>query len=436
MSITLSALQQQRRDTAANWTSANPTLLAGEIGIESDTGYWKVGNGSTVWTGLTYLNLAGTIAVNKGGTGQTSYTNGQLLIGNTTGNTLTKSTLTAGSGVTITNGNGSISISATGSGGTVTSVSGTAPISVATGTTTPAISVSSASTSAAGVVQLSNSTSTTSSVLAATSTAVKSAYDLANAAVVRAGDTMTGALAHPLGAAATPSITFAGDLNTGIYSPSADQVAITTGGTGRFFVDSTGLVGVGTSAPSDLFSIGTLGTTTDTTLTIGSSASSYGSIYFGDGVGTARYRGYIQYNHANDSLIFGTSASDAVRIDSSGRVGIGTSVPATTLDLNGAYAGNITAVAALDLNLSTANFFTKTINANSTFTVSNTPASRAFAFTLELTHTSGTVTWFSGVEWPSGTAPTLTTGKTHLFMFVTDDGGTRWRASSLINYTN
>jgi hypothetical protein len=103
--------------------------------------------------------------------------------------------------------------------------------------------------------------------------------------------------------------------------------------------------------------------------------------------------------------------------------------------VTGPYDNNITAVAALNMDLSTSNFFTKTINGNSTFTVSNTPASRAFAFTLELTHTSGTITWFSGVEWPGGTAPTLTTGKTHLFMFVTDDGGTRWRASSLINYT-
>lgn len=54
MSITLSALQQQRRDTAANWTSANPTLLAGELGYETDTGKWKVGDGSTAWTALGY----------------------------------------------------------------------------------------------------------------------------------------------------------------------------------------------------------------------------------------------------------------------------------------------------------------------------------------------------------------------------------------------
>lgn len=53
-------------------------------------------------------------AVANGGTGQTTYTNGQLLIGNSTGNTLTKASLTAGTGVTITPGAGSITIAATG----------------------------------------------------------------------------------------------------------------------------------------------------------------------------------------------------------------------------------------------------------------------------------------------------------------------------------
>ena len=56
--------------------------------------------------------VSGTLPVANGGTGQTSYTNGQLLIGNTTGNTLDKSTLTGGRGVSITNGAGSITIDA------------------------------------------------------------------------------------------------------------------------------------------------------------------------------------------------------------------------------------------------------------------------------------------------------------------------------------
>jgi hypothetical protein len=43
-----------RRDTAANWTSNNPTLAAGEIGFETDTGRFKIGTGSTAWTSRSY----------------------------------------------------------------------------------------------------------------------------------------------------------------------------------------------------------------------------------------------------------------------------------------------------------------------------------------------------------------------------------------------
>ena len=78
-------------------------------------------SGSPITTSGT-ITLGGTLDVDNGGTGQTSYTNGQLLIGNSTGNTLTKATLTAGSGISITNGAGSITIAATGGSGTVTSV--------------------------------------------------------------------------------------------------------------------------------------------------------------------------------------------------------------------------------------------------------------------------------------------------------------------------
>ena len=61
--------------------------------------------------------VTGTLAVANGGTGQTSFTDGQLLIGNSTGNTLTKATLTAGTNVTITNAAGAITIAASGGGG-------------------------------------------------------------------------------------------------------------------------------------------------------------------------------------------------------------------------------------------------------------------------------------------------------------------------------
>jgi hypothetical protein len=128
----------------------------------------------------------------------------------------------------------------------------------------------------------------------------------------------------------------------------------------------------------------------------------------------------------NDITTLGTSqASKVVTADSGGKVYI-----------NGAYRGNITAVSALDIDCSVGNYFTKTIAGNSTFTFSNAPSSTSYSFTLELTHTSGTVTWPTEVKWPRNVTPTLTTGTTHLFMFVTDDGGTRWRGAALVDYTN
>ena len=46
---------QVRRDTSANWTSLNPTLSSGEIGYETNTGKFKIGNGSTLWSALDYF---------------------------------------------------------------------------------------------------------------------------------------------------------------------------------------------------------------------------------------------------------------------------------------------------------------------------------------------------------------------------------------------
>jgi len=48
---------QLRRDTAANWTSSNPTLAEGEIGVETDTLKFKIGDGSTAWADLDYAAI-------------------------------------------------------------------------------------------------------------------------------------------------------------------------------------------------------------------------------------------------------------------------------------------------------------------------------------------------------------------------------------------
>ncbi len=65
-----------RHDTAANWTSRNPVLLAGEVGVETDTNKVKVGNGTTAWNSLPYLageGGGGGASNLDGGTPSTTY---------------------------------------------------------------------------------------------------------------------------------------------------------------------------------------------------------------------------------------------------------------------------------------------------------------------------------------------------------------------------
>ena len=106
--------------------------------------------------------------------------------------------------------------------------------------------------------------------------------------------------------------------------------------------------------------------------------------------------------------------------------------------LSGPYSANITAMGANDVDCSAGNYFTKTITGATTFTFSNVPAGVVYSFTMEVTLNGSTsITWPTpNVKWNADTAPTLTDGKTQLFMFITDDGGTRWRGSALVDYVN
>lgn len=88
------------------------------------------------------------------------------------------------------------------------------------------------------------------------------------------------------------------------------------------------------------------------------------------------------------------------------------------------------AMGANAIDLTAGNYFTKTISGATTFTVSNTASSGSVsAFVLDLTNGgSGTITWFSGVKWAGGTAPTLTSSGRDVLAFFTHDGGTTWNA--------
>jgi hypothetical protein len=113
------------------------------------------------------------------------------------------------------------------------------------------------------------------------------------------------------GTAAAPSLYFTGDTNTGIYSPGADQVAISTGGTARLTTTTTGI----TSALAVDVPLGAVGTP---------------SITFTGDTNTGIY------SPAADTLAFVEGGVEALRIDSSGRVGIGSSSPGGLLEVKSA----------------------------------------------------------------------------------------------------
>jgi len=133
---------------------------------------------------------------------------------------------------------------------------------------------------------------------------------------------VTGAVTGTLATAAQPNVTSVGTLasfrSTGI-DDNADALAIT--------IDSSENVGIGISLPSpyddggDKLVIGK--TNARSGMTIVSSTSTAGSLHFADGTGTASYRGILAYYHDNDSMRFSTSATERMRIDSSGNVLVG-----------------------------------------------------------------------------------------------------------------
>lgn len=87
---------QLRRGTAAQWTAANPTLAQGELGVETDTGKFKLGNGSTVWNSLSYSSGA---TGATGATGSVGSTGATGSVGST-GATGSAATVTAGTTTT------------------------------------------------------------------------------------------------------------------------------------------------------------------------------------------------------------------------------------------------------------------------------------------------------------------------------------------------
>ena len=420
MSINLTSLMQQRRDTAANWTNNNPTLLNGELGYETDTGYFKIGNGSTAWTSLGYIN----------GTKVSAYPLATADIANDaiTADKLAHTSVTAGSYTTANitvDAQGRITAAATGT------------TSVADGSITSA--KLDTNITIAGDFTVNGTTTTINST---TLTVDDKNIDIGS--VATPSDTTANGGGITLKGSTDKTITWLQNTAAWTFSEHLNIASAK-----EFRIAGTKVI--------DATSLGSA--------VVSSSLTSVGTITTGVWNGTAIATAYIADDAvtaaklANTAVTPGSYTASAITVDAQGRITAASSgsfaalgsvqtfsaaqtfTAQTThnggLTVDGPYEQAAEAVAALDIDLSTGNYFTKTINANSTFTFSNPPASGTVgSFTLELTHTSGTVTWPASVKFPADTAPTLTTGKTHLFVFVTDDGGTRYRGAALADYVN
>ena len=311
--------------TSVNGYTGAVVLSYTDVGAPSATGIGASGTWGINVTG-TAANVTGTVAVANGGTGQTSYTNGQLLIGNTATGGLNKATLTAGSGVSITNGNGSITIAATGSGGTVTSVDvsgGTTGLTTSGGPITGSGTITLAGTlnvanGGTGATSLSSGYLLKGNGTSAVSASV--VYD--NGTNVGIGTAAPGTKLDVIGTVRSTGFVANG---TTIYSPQTAMVNSSADATGGYYIFYKGRAGGTTSQSGD--TLGTLlwygydssnaAVATSSILTIQTGAASAGTV--------------------PTALVFANVGNiECMRIDNSGNVGIGTSSPTQKLTVSGA----------------------------------------------------------------------------------------------------
>lgn len=361
--------------------------------------------GSPITTSGT-LTLGGTLAVASGGTGQTSYTDGQLLIGNSTGNTLTKATLIAGANISITNGAGSITIAATSGGtGTVTSVSvvsanGLAG-TVANATTTPAITLS---TTVTGLVK-GNGT--------ALSAASAGTDYVAPGAITTSGLTMAtarilGRTTASTGAVEEITVGTGLSLSGGSLSNSApDQTVSLTGGTGISISGAYPSFTITNTAPDQVVSLTGAGTTVVTgtypSFTITSNDQYVGTVTSVSGTGTVNGITLTGTVTSSGSLTLGGTLSG---------VSLTTQVSGTLPIANGGTDATTAAAARTNLGATTVggNFFTLTnpsaitfprINADNTVSALDAATFRT-AIGAGTSSTTGTVTSVSGTGTVNG----------------------------------
>jgi hypothetical protein len=284
-------------------------------------------------------SATGTLNVNKGGTGQTSFNNGELLIGNTTGNTLVKATLTGTTDrITVTNGAGSITINAD-----ATSSNAANKIVARDG---------SGNFSAGAITATSFVGPVTGN--ASTATALQNVRTLWGQNFDGTGN-VTGNLTSVGNITGTAGVTLqATSAALALAATGANAITLSTNAVERVRVTSAGNVGIGTTSPANTLEVS--GTANGTSLSVvrfrnaGTSTSTASSLLLttNTGVGSSAASSVIQSvaeNTSGDSaLVLQTpaagTATTRLRITSAGNVGIGTETPGNRLSVLTAAGGN------------------------------------------------------------------------------------------------
>ena len=333
-------------------------------GLTAGTGNFVRVSGTTV-TGDTgaFTNLTGIVGVfttSVSGTTviSTTVTGATGTFTSLTGTTITGTTVNATTGVfntlqavnlsfTNTTVSGNLTVVGSGYFGSGVSVTGTISGITVTGTSGQFTNITADTanfTTATGV------TASFTTITGVTVTGTTANFTSGNFVSFSGGTYIATSGVFASGTAANPSISILGDADTGVYSPGANQLAITTSGTGRLFVDPFGFVGIGKAVPQDDLHIAS---TTPAVLLEETDAGTdekywriraEGSILRFEGINDAFNAAAAWLNVTRttgartvDNIAFSTGTTERLRITSAGNVGIGTSIgtwtPGVTLDV-------------------------------------------------------------------------------------------------------
>jgi len=193
---------------------------------------------------------------------------------------------------------------------------------------------------------------------------------------------------------------------------------------------------------SDVVTANSLSNTLETVATTGD----YGDLFNTPNLSSVATSGsYTDLSNTPTITTFGQSLiDDADDSTARGTLGLGTVATQDSSDVTlsgdfdstGSYTSNVNQLSDSSIDCSIGNYFTDSVSSNISYSFNNAPSNKAYAFTLEVDYSSGTITWPNSVEWPGNQAPALESNRVNLFVFVTTNGGTVWHGSALANYPN